>query len=208
MEDKRITRTKEQFRQALAALLDQRPFEQITVKALCDQAGITRITFYAHYADKYELAEDMFQEMITQGTREYRRLQQSNNPADDPITGYCNLLDAILNLYVARHDFFRHTAPGENPYLASSFYSHVLEIVEGHTHRASSHLSPRYNVRAITAFLCFGLGGFISENTGPEEEVRRQARTILRDILTSDILTRRRPAGRQRPLSPSHDPGQ
>lgn len=189
MEDKRVVRTKAQFRQALIDLLDQRRFEQITVKALCDQAGITRITFYAHYKDKYELAEDIFQEMIVQGTQEYLQLQRENNPEDDPVLGYCNVLDAILDLYTARFDFFRHTSPAENPYLSSSFFSHVLDIVEEHAHKASTHLIPRYQVRAITAFLCFGLGGFISENTVPDETARQQARTILWDILSSDILT-------------------
>ena len=87
MEDKRILRTKAQFRQALITLLDQKRFEQITIKALCDQAGITRITFYAHYADKYELAEDIFREMIVLGTQEYLQLQRKNNPSDDPILG-------------------------------------------------------------------------------------------------------------------------
>lgn len=191
MEDKRIVRTKAQFRQALIALLAQKSFEQITVKALCDQAGITRITFYAHYADKYELAEDVFQEMIVLGTQEYLQLQRENNPGDDPILGYCNVLDAILDLYTARFDFFRHTSPAENPYLSSSFFSHVLDIVEDHAHKASVHLIPRYQVRAITAFLCFGLGGFITENSVPDDAARQQARTILRDILSSDILTYR-----------------
>lgn len=106
MEDKRILRTKAQFRQALITLLDQKRFEQITIKALCDQAGITRITFYAHYADKYELAEDIFREMIVLGTQEYLQLQRKNNPSDDPILGYCNVLDAILDLYTTRFDFF------------------------------------------------------------------------------------------------------
>lgn len=45
MEDKRILRTKAQFRQALITLLDQKRFEQITIKALCDQAGITASPF-------------------------------------------------------------------------------------------------------------------------------------------------------------------
>ena len=189
MEDKRILRTKAQFRQALITLLDQKRFEQITIKALCDQAGITRITFYAHYADKYELAEDIFREMIVLGTQEYLQLQRKNNPSDDPILGYCNVLDAILDLYTTRFDFFRHTSPAENPYLSSSFFTHVLDIVEKHAHKASSHLIPRYQVRAITAFLCFGLGGFITENSAPDSDARQQARTILRDILSSDILT-------------------
>lgn len=190
MEDKRIKKTKQQFRQALIALLSDRPFEQITVKSICDRADISRITFYAHYADKYELAEDIFQEMIALGTADYTQLQAHNNAHNDPILAYCNVLDTILDLYTTHFEFFQHTAPRKNPYLSSSFFSHVLEIVEHHAHKASSRLIPRYSVRAITAFLCFGLGGFISESTAAsDEQIRRDTRCILRDILSSNILT-------------------
>ena len=51
MEDKRILRTKAQFRQALITLLDQKRFEQITIKALCDQAGITRAPYWVSYPE-------------------------------------------------------------------------------------------------------------------------------------------------------------
>lgn len=104
--------------------------------------------------------------MIVLGTQEYLQLQRKNNPSDDPILGYCNVLDAILDLYTTRFDFFCHTSPAENPYLSSSFFTHVLDIVEKHAHKASSHLIPRYQVRAITAFLCFAWAA-LSRRTPP-----------------------------------------
>ena len=52
-EDKRVKRTRRSLRLALMALVAQQPFEQITVKAICDRAEISRITFYTHYSDKY-----------------------------------------------------------------------------------------------------------------------------------------------------------
>lgn len=191
MEDKRITRTKQLLRQALVDLLAGFSFEKITVKAICDQANVSRITFYTHYTDKYQLAEEIFQEMISLGTAEYTQMQKTNNPDNDPILAYCNILDCILNLYDSHFDFFRHTIPSENPYLSASFYRHVAEIIEHHTHKASTVLAPKYPVRAITAFLCFGLGGFISGSGQSAEQNREDAKAILRGVLSSDILTQR-----------------
>lgn len=188
-----MTRSKRLLRQALIDLLPSQSFESISVKAVCDKAQISRITFYTHFSDKYDLAESIFQEVIERGTDDYARLQQQNNPDNDPVLAYCNMLDSILKQYSEHYDFFQHTAPNKNPYLSSSFYNHVMDIVEQHTHKASSVLLPRYPVRAITAFLCFGLGGFISESLDLSDQAGLNAKTILHDILSSDILTRIRP---------------
>lgn len=185
-----MTRSKRLLRQALIDLLSSQPFESISVKAICDKAQISRITFYTHFSDKYDLAESIFQEVIELGTDDYAQLQQQSNPNNDPVLAYCNMLDSILKQYSEHYDFFQHTAPNKNPYLSASFYSHVMDIVEQHTHRASSVLLPRYPVRAITAFLCFGLGGFISESHELSDHAELDARTILHDVLSSNILTR------------------
>lgn len=36
------------------------PFEKISVTEICNQGLVSRITFYAHYDDKYKLVEEMF----------------------------------------------------------------------------------------------------------------------------------------------------
>ena len=58
----RITRLL--IRRALTELLRQKPLQSITVKELCEVAGINRGTFYAHYIDLYALREEMEGEML------------------------------------------------------------------------------------------------------------------------------------------------
>lgn len=69
MEDKRIIKTKKYLKDTLIELLDEMPFEKITVTMLCQKADISRITFYSHYDDKYDLVEDIFQDMIATWNR-------------------------------------------------------------------------------------------------------------------------------------------
>ena len=52
--------------QALIALLNEKPFEYITVREICDRAGVNRSTFYLHYETTRDLLEEtsryLFQE--------------------------------------------------------------------------------------------------------------------------------------------------
>lgn len=47
--DRRVRYTKKVIKESLLELLKTTPFEQITVKALCQKAEINRATFYTHY---------------------------------------------------------------------------------------------------------------------------------------------------------------
>lgn len=59
----RIQTTKKLLRDALMSLLTEKPLRSITVKELCAHAGLNRGTFYAHYADVYDLLEQIEAEM-------------------------------------------------------------------------------------------------------------------------------------------------
>lgn len=52
--DLRIERTYRSLVSAFIRLLEERPYEDISVAALCDEAMIRRTTFYKHFADKRE----------------------------------------------------------------------------------------------------------------------------------------------------------
>lgn len=56
-EDIRITKNKRSIESALLQLLEEKPFEKITVHDICQLALVSRSTFYAHYVDKYALLE-------------------------------------------------------------------------------------------------------------------------------------------------------
>ena len=70
--DQRTRLSHSLIRQAFTELLKQKPIQRITVKELCQKAGVNRSTFYAHYVDIYDLLakleEDMandFQQALT-----------------------------------------------------------------------------------------------------------------------------------------------
>lgn len=44
--------------EALITLLEKKDFEYITIKEICDVAGVNRSTFYLHYENIYDLAKE------------------------------------------------------------------------------------------------------------------------------------------------------
>lgn len=66
--DHRVRITRMMIRRAFLTLLEQRPIQSITVKALCEEAGVNRGTFYAHYQDIYSLLEQLEREMVAELT--------------------------------------------------------------------------------------------------------------------------------------------
>ena len=55
-EDIRITKSKRDLCNALITLMQTEQFKKITVGDICSTAMVNRMTFYKHYADKYEQA--------------------------------------------------------------------------------------------------------------------------------------------------------
>ena len=192
MEDKRIVKTKRSLKAAMTEILGKEDFEHISITELCRKAEISRITFYSHYSDKYALLDDIFNDMQRIGTEDYYRRQAENNPSHRLAAGYVNMLDSILELYYDRFDFFQHTNPEKNPYLASRFYSIVLETVEQHTLHVKKRLRIKYSPKKIAGFVCFGMLGFVNEShkeKTPLEEIKKEARELLTDLLKSGVLT-------------------
>ena len=50
--------TAEKMDEALVKLLEKKPFEYITVKELCTEAGVNRSTFYLHYENTRDLLSE------------------------------------------------------------------------------------------------------------------------------------------------------
>lgn len=58
-EDQRVRLTKSMLQTAFLQLLREKPLKNVTVKELCQRAGVNRGTFYLHYKDVYDLQEQM-----------------------------------------------------------------------------------------------------------------------------------------------------
>jgi AcrR family transcriptional regulator len=72
--DARVRRSRDRLGDALVELVQEKPFDSITVQDVLDRAGVSRSTFYAHYRDKDDLflsdADEFFEHMAMRLVRE------------------------------------------------------------------------------------------------------------------------------------------
>ncbi len=76
--DRRAIRTKKMIRSALAELIDEKGFINISVTDLTQRADINRGTFYLHYVDKYDLLEKIENEIIQEIEEETKHLDSAD----------------------------------------------------------------------------------------------------------------------------------
>lgn len=58
-------RTRQRIQNSFIQILENKPFEAITVGDIAKQAKINRGTFYLHYKDKYDLLEQIEEQLFT-----------------------------------------------------------------------------------------------------------------------------------------------
>lgn len=63
--DRRTKYTKMVIRQAFMEAMKSKPFQKITVADICALAEISRPTFYFHYADKFDLLDEIGENMLS-----------------------------------------------------------------------------------------------------------------------------------------------
>lgn len=99
--DPRATRTREQLQQAVLALANERPLDDITIGDIAERAAVNRSSFYQHYSDKEVLLADALEVIIDAAAAPLRRqLQQGGPPAMPPeLIGYLEHIAAYAPLY-------------------------------------------------------------------------------------------------------------
>lgn len=61
---KRKTTTKIDLKEALTRLLREKDFEAISVSDITKEAGVNRGTFYLHYVDKFDMMDQLIDEIL------------------------------------------------------------------------------------------------------------------------------------------------
>lgn len=60
----KMNRTVRDFQNALEVLLEDHPFEKLTIDQICKEAMLHRSSFYRYFHDKYDLLEQMLKQRL------------------------------------------------------------------------------------------------------------------------------------------------
>ncbi len=193
LEDKRIKKTKIILKHTLISLLEEKTFEKITVKELCDRSDTSRITFYNHYNDKYELIDEIFQDFIGEVVIES---QPCNNVLEEYVSGLCNLLECNIKKMDDNRNFFSHLTPEENPYPSYALNNYLkkqLDLYIKHFNE-DNRINFNYPSNKISSFLYHGMSAFIIESIHQKrtvEETSAEAKNLLTKLINSEIFMKK-----------------
>lgn len=127
-------RTDKAIMQAFIELLKEKSFEKITVQDILERTPVTRATFYAHYHDKYEIAERMLEQFFQ--IRDATRRQLTDVPSSrmssivkKSNTSNHDLIESLLKIRTERVDL-RQALVNEYEAFYLDYFSHKGTFAE------------------------------------------------------------------------------
>ena len=185
---KRQNRTKKHLKQALIELIKQNGYHSVSVKDIVNHAAYNRSTFYIHYQDKIELAEDLLQSML-QGLED--SVGKPYVPGQKVYTTklHAPSLNIISYIYEQRDFFelikFEDTLPG----LHTKFPGSILNIYQNQFIFETINHIP-VNMDYFKRYTAYGFYGLIQNwiNNGFKESQEEFIQEIIDLAKTPHLL--------------------
>ena len=77
--NQRIKLTKTLLKNSLVDLMHTKPINKITIKELCENAGINRSTFYLYYTDHFALLKEIEDELLSNAREHLKNIDSNLN---------------------------------------------------------------------------------------------------------------------------------
>ena len=176
-------RSKNLIRNALVTLMQQKPFEKITITDIVKEADINRGTFYAHYHDTSEVLEKI-QEEIVQDVLGAVQLMTPDEIAADPARFFGNIGDLLSKNY----EYYRMlmSIAGAHDLLAQIKASVVSYLLESAAAKAWKDRD--YLICALDAMVAAATEAYLDVLTGRVNMTMAEV-TKLMSKLTKRMLT-------------------
>jgi len=193
MQDLRITKTKSKLKDAFLDTIIKRDFDDITVKFLCEAAKISRITFYEHYKDKYELLDDIFNDMYTEALSKLPIREKENNPENDPYKHVSNYLYYFVEALNKRINLVVSISKHLAGYIYFAFENFFKTKFRDMLVNSGIHKKLKYSTEQTVSFITGGIMSFIV--TGVQtakydnfEQIFYDSQTLFISLLKSNII--------------------
>lgn len=160
--DLRIRKTLLSIKNAYFLLAREKGIDNISVKALCDEAMINKATFYSHYKAIYELNEEFEEEAITE-------LLSAETARINDLKSHDDLLQGIVSSFSGNEKV--------RLILQSSrrldFMNHLFEQVKENVLMNNPELNSRKGIEFVLSFVYHGLAYVFADclETGKDEQL-------------------------------------
>lgn len=141
--NRQVQRTKSWIFEALMLLMDEKPYDKITVSDITEKAGIARPTFYRNYSDK---ADVIFEYLMNSFNAELLSMEQTGKTA-----GQHNIVLVFDHKYMIKHQKnlkkILSTADIENR-ISRDIQKYPLSFIEQYKNKLSpnEYLICRYKI--------------------------------------------------------------
>jgi AcrR family transcriptional regulator len=166
-EDPRILRTRRLLRDALGSLLREKSFEAITVGEVTERATLNRVTFYAHFPDKYALLEysmgSLIRERLTNELGAFSALSEAT--VQQLILIICNFLADIENHCPPPRGQLQ---PLMEKQIKQELYALLLDWLHNAKPRRTSSMPTAEQAAMVTAWAIYGAAFQWSQEKRPQ----------------------------------------
>ncbi len=172
--DLRVRYTRKVIQEAFQKLLTEKPLARITVKEVCDLAGINRGTFYKHYLDCYDLMEKLQDEAVANFESLLETIEAS---------GIQNVIISILEALRGKSSVYLfYTSQGQSDGFLHKLVGCCYRCMEKQITGLPGMEADTKNRRFNYSFLVSGCCGIIEYwmHTGMREPPEEIAKQILR----------------------------
>jgi AcrR family transcriptional regulator len=158
--DPRILRTDSACREAVVELASERPISQVTIADLAERAGVTRATFYNHYAGSLELIIEVLLGDLehAHALEEKRRVEGDHSAVEMLRLSIVDVADHIERFEAVYRLAVNDPADGG---VYEALVRHFTEYAFGFIARCTHPGLPEANHDVIAQFVAHGFAGAI-----------------------------------------------
>jgi AcrR family transcriptional regulator len=185
----RVQVTRKILRESLVTLMKTKSILNITVKEICEAAGVSRTTFYAYYKDQYDILRQMEKEILADVDKFTLKYSSSGEMA--PIRELVIIFEPMLQYIVANSNSIQVllSENGESGFQRRLFSRYIIGHMRKLKKSQSSALIDERYLKYYSVFVRDGFIAIVQEwlKSGMDININDMAKIfakMLRGVLT------------------------
>jgi AcrR family transcriptional regulator len=160
--DKRVQRTKENFKMILLSLMEEKNFHDITITEIVRAADYNRGTFYSHYNKKEDLLDEIIEEMFEKMADAYRQPYRHLSVVDFNEIPSASIV--LFDHFIENKKFYKlMLSPATNYNFHEKMTKKLDELFRKDFEISFTEIDPKIDINLFSTYRIRGIIGLILE---------------------------------------------